>query len=567
MKLNQEQIEAINTREGAFNVMATAGSGKTTTLVERVRALFSEGATQDEMLALTFTKEAADNLERRLGIKVPKTCRGGFRTFHSFCLNLIKNEARFLPYGLSSEPFPAGNGLSKILLDSMKQHGIKRNRFEEVRATISKWKRTRTSPPELFEMGSAFVEEEFVRAYSTYESRLRDGGMLDFDSMIVEAVTMLEKYPEVRERWQFKWVLCDEGQDTDDLQFRLLQLVSEKFKNVYVVGDFCQALYEFRGASPSNLLNFDRWFPDSKTIILPENFRSTPEIVAFSKQNAPIRNELTDNIRTANPSSNVPVQFRMYSGPDQEAEAVLSEALKDPGNSAILARTNNQLGLYETLCLQHSIRFHLLGRSGLWNKPEITTLVHLAAFCMGNSQPTKYSETLLYLHRPEIRRADAYEALRKVVHYANLENLYSNEDYSEDENFALTNIRTVVDIAKRFKTPGDFLNHARRAAHASRKSKNAVTLGTVHQAKGLEWQNVFVVGCQEKYMPHEKGEIGEERRVFYVAISRAAKLLRISFAGTPSMFLVSYLTPDIKSQLQKHAQTVEKIQRQQELFA
>lgn len=545
--------------------MATAGSGKTTTLVERVRALFKEGATQDEVLALTFTKEAADNLERRLGIKVSKASRGGFRTFHSFCLNLIKQEARFLPYGLSSEPFPAGNGLSKILLESMKAHGIKRKLFEEVRAAISRWKRARLSPQTLFDLDGE-SEEEFIRAYSTYESRLRDGGMLDFDSMIVEAVNMLEKHSEVRERWQFKWVMADEGQDTDDLQFRLLQLVSEKFKNVYVVGDFCQALYEFRGASPSNLLEFGKWFADAKTIILPENFRSTPEIVAFSRQNAPIKNELTDNIRTANLSSNIPVQFRMYSGPDQEAEAVLSEALKDPGNSAILARTNNQLGLYETLCLQHNIRFHLLGRSGLWNKPEITTLVHLAAFCIGNSQPAKYSETLLNMHRAEIKRLDAYEGLKKVVHYANLENLYSNEDYSEDENFALTNIRTVVDIAKRFRTLQDFLNHARRAAHASRKSKNAVTLGTVHQSKGLEYHNVFVIGVQDKYLPHEKGELSEESRIWYVAITRAAKMLRISWAGTPSRFVEPHLTPEIREQLRIKNQEVEKIQRQLSMF-
>lgn len=545
--------------------MATAGSGKTTTLVERVRALFKEGATQDEVLALTFTKEAADNLERRLGIKVSKASRGGFRTFHSFCLNLIKQEARFLPYGLSSEPFPAGNGLSKILLESMKAHGIKRKLFEEVRAAISRWKRARLSPQTLFDLDGE-SEEEFIRAYSTYESRLRDGGMLDFDSMIVEAVNMLEKHSEVRERWQFKWVMADEGQDTDDLQFRLLQLVSEKFRNVYVVGDFCQALYEFRGASPSNLLEFGKWFADAKTIILPENFRSTPEIVAFSRQNAPIKNELTDNIRTANLSSNIPVQFRMYSGPDQEAEAVLSEALKDPGNSAILARTNNQLGLYETLCLQHNIRFHLLGRSGLWNKPEITTLVHLAAFCIGNSQPAKYSETLLNMHRAEIKRLDAYEGLKKVVHYANLENLYSNEDYSEDENFALTNIRTVVDIAKRFRTLQDFLNHARRAAHASRKSKNAVTLGTVHQSKGLEYHNVFVIGVQDKYLPHEKGELSEESRIWYVAITRAAKMLRISWAGTPSRFVEPHLTPEIREQLRIKNQEVEKIQRQLSMF-
>jgi len=505
LRLNPEQLKAISVREGAYNLMATAGSGKTTCLVERVRGLFREGAYQDEVIALTFTVEAANEMERRIGIKVPKNLRGGFRTFHSFCLNLVRQEARFLPYGLSQEPFPAGNALSKLLLLAMKESGIRRKQFDETKAFISRHKRVRISPTELYDSGSEDIL--FIRAYEKYETMLHAGGMLDFDSMIVEAVNILEKNVEVLERWQFKWVHCDEGQDTDNLQFRLLQLLSERHGNVFVVGDFCQALYAFRGAHPDNLVHFTNWFPNAETIILPENYRSTPEIVKFSKENAPIKNDLTENIRTSNPTSNLPVEFRMFSGANEEAESTLAQATSDPGNSAILARTNQQLGIYETLALQHNIKFHLLGRSGLWNKPEIKNLVNLAGFCMHSKPPEKYSEQLIAPMRGGIRGMDASAALEAIVRNSKLEELYSNEDYAEDENFAVSNIRTVVDIAKRFRTIGEFLNHARKAAHASRKSKNAVTLSTVHQAKGLEWQNVFVIGVQDKKMPHERGEI------------------------------------------------------------
>jgi DNA helicase II / ATP-dependent DNA helicase PcrA len=562
LNLNPEQQQAINSREGAQNVLACAGSGKTTVIVERVRALFHEGATPADVLVLTFTVEAAKNLEKRLNLKPAKSERGGFRTFHSFCLNLVRQEARFLPYGLSADPFPDGPVLSKMLLAAMKENGIRRKEFDAVKAYISQRKRLRVVPDGL----ASDIENPYAQAYAKYEKLLRDGGMLDFDGMIVEAANLLEKNPQVRERWQFRWVMADEAQDTDDLQFRLLQLITEKHGNVFAVGDFCQALYGFRGAHPENLVHFANWFPSATTLILPENFRSTQEITEFSKKNAPLKNELTENIRTAN-QSGPKIEFRMYSGANEEAESTLSAASEDPGNSAILARTNNQLGVYETLALQHNIKFHLLGRSGLWNKPEIKSLVNLAGFCMSHAMPERYAEQLVGQYRQRIRSLPPEQGLREIIRVANLENLYSNDDYDENENFAIINLRTIADLAKKFNTLGEFLTHARKAAHASRKSKNAVTLSTVHQAKGLEWKNVFVIGVQEGKLPHEKGDPAEEARIFYVAITRPQSRLRLSFAGTPSSFIAPYLTPEIQTELNQHSERVEKIVRQQELFA
>lgn len=853
MNLNKEQLEAIAAGEGAWNVLATAGAGKSEVLVRRAKRLLNEGASPDDLLLVTFTREAANSIATRLGVKFTKDQRGGPRTFHSFCLNLIRKESRFLPYGLSANPFPEGPALYKLLLEAMKKNGLRRKNYEEAKAFISRCKRQRISPEQACE--DPLTDHLFARTYSTYESMLREGGMLDFDSMMVEAVNMLEKYPDVRDRWQFKWVLVDEAQDTDDLQFRLLQLLWAAHGNIFVVGDYCQALYEFRGANPENLVQFVNWFPGAQTIILPENFRCHPpgepidvcvkgsgkfingstspiieqipieklvdgmkvvswrrrelnfklrgrpvkvsqqpyngrlikfttsfgkstevtpnhkmyfrwidgmngkgivylmwregwgfrigicsfsikgrdggydfrlwhrikaqspdktwilqitetekdartqekilaaqygiltmefdsnaywspeetkaifasiphdggysclaahgrhfqhpfcarsdetvrvangtrtgyietaasniipnvmkmpvkdkkfgevvadiktrqyeglvysldvpkehnyvvngivvgnssaEIVEYSKKNAPIDNELTRNIRTSNPRSGVPIEFRMYAGPAEEAEATLSAASVDPGYSAILARTNNQLGLFETLALQHNIKFHRLGKSGFWNQPEVNMLVNLAAFCMGTKASAKYSETLVDPYRRSIRASVPEIALQNIINFARLENLYSNEDYSDDENFAINNLYTVAGIAKRFRTLQEFLNHARKAAHASRKTKNAVTLATIHAAKGLEWDNVFVVGMERGKLPHEKGTLAEEKRIWYVARTRPRKRLRVSFAGTPSEFLAADLTPEIQRELRKHAETVEKIQKQQELFA
>lgn len=564
IELNKEQLQAIACNEGAWNCLACAGSGKTEVLVRRAQRLLKEGASPDDLLLVTFTREAASNIATRLDVKFTKDMRGGPRTFHSFCLNLIRKESRFLPYGLSANPFPEGPALYKLLLEAMKKNGLRRKNYEKAKAFISRNKRQRITPEQACE--DPLTDHLFARTYSTYESMLREGGMLDFDSMMAEAVNILEKHAEVRDRFQFKWVLVDEAQDTDDLQFRLLQLVSEKYKNIFVVGDYCQALYEFRGANPENLVQFVNWFPGARTIILPENFRSTAEIVEYSKKNAPIDNELTRNIRTGNPRSGIPIEFRIYAGPAEEAEATLSAASADPGHSAVLARTNNQLGLFETLALQHNVKFHRLGKSGFWNQPEVSMLVNLAAFCMGTKAAVKYSETLLEPYRRSVRVAPPEAALARIINFAKLENLYSNEDFSDDENFAINNLYTVAGIAKRFRTLQEFLNHARKAAHASRKTKNAVTLATIHAAKGLEWDNVFVVGMECGKLPHEKGTLAEEKRIWYVARTRPRKRLRVSFAGTPSEFLADDLTPEIQTELRKHAATVETIKKQQELF-
>jgi len=563
VNLNKEQIEAIATRTGAYCVMATAGSGKTTVLTERVRQLFDEGISQDDILALTFTKEAANNMLKRLSLEADKNLRGGFRTFHSFCLNLVKREARFLPYGLSAEPFPDGQVLYKMILTAMKENGVRRKQYDEVKAAISSWKRHRITPEEAID--DPLNDPMFANVFEKYETMLHDGGMLDFDDMIARAVDILEQSEEARDRWQFKYVHCDESQDTDDLQFRLLQLISEKHGNVFCVGDFCQALYGFRGANPENLLEFTKWFPNAKTIILPENFRSTYEVVEFSKKNAPIENELTKNIRTGN-ASGPAIEFRMYTGSNEEAESVLSAAAQDPANSAILARTNDQLGIYESLAMQHNVKFQLLGRSGLWTKPEINMLVGLAAFCLGNQPAEKYNQRLIEPYRRAIRSATPEKGLNMVMEYGRLNELYGDQDYSDDENFALTNLKTVIGISRKFTSLGEFLNHARKCSHASRKSKNALTLSTIHQAKGLEWSNVFVIGVEPGLLPHKRGEIEEEKRIWYVAITRPKQKLRVSFSGSPSSFVEPHLTQEIREQLRKGSEQVEKLQRQMVMF-
>lgn len=564
MQLNPEQEAAIAAREGAWVCLATAGAGKTHVLVERIKALLREGAIPQQILGLTFTTGAASEMNQRIGWKISKLEKYGLRTFHSLGLRLIQEERRHLPFGLSDNPIPEGPVLSKLLSASMKEHGVAKNQFREVRAFISKNKRNRVSPEGALEEVDFLGDDTFALIYQKYQGRLRDGGMLDFDDMVVLAVELLEN-PEVRARWQFKWILVDEFQDTDNLQVRMLQLLAEKHKNIFVVGDFCQSLYSFRGAHPENLLNFATWFPGATTLILPENYRSTQSIVKFCQENAPIENELTSALRTNNEPGDR-VEFHMFNSDEDEAEGTLAAATRDPGNSAILARTNGQLGDFESLCTENFIKFHRLGKSGFWTQSEVKSVVNLAGFTLSPAPPKTFSQEQISANRNRLRSLSGQNAVKLILELSGLEQMYANQDFADEDNYALKNLKKLQQIASRFSTLADFVKHARKAEHASRKSKHAVTLGTIHSAKGLEWRNVFVIGVQEGKLPHEKGEISEEKRVFFVAISRAAKRLRISFVGTPSQFLSKYLTPEIKKELEKTAEQVEKIERQMSIF-
>jgi superfamily I DNA/RNA helicase len=540
MGLNAEQVAAINVGAGAQLVLATAGSGKTTVMVERVKRLILSGTMLDEILALTFTTTAAENMTDRLGLTTYKNVRGGFRTFHSFGLKIITTEKAHLPWTLADNPFASRFG-GKILQDVIKARFGKRlgkRELDELKAFISKMKRSTVKLPPSFVAEPIHVWEstKWGSLYHRYNDAMHAAGQVDYDDMIVEAVNLLEK-PEIRSRWQFKWVHCDEGQDTDNLQFRMLQLVSQRDGNVFVVGDANQSMYGFRGAKPDNLLKFEAWFPGAQTLILPENFRSTPEIVEFSKKVAPLKNELTANMRTANPNG-VKIEIVNYLGNEDEAESVLERLEDMTGKSAILARTNQQIGLIETICTLNDVKFHLLGKSGFWRTSEIKNVIGLVGFVLSPKAAETYPQRLVAPVRSIQAQMRAQEAVRAIIEHARLRDLYDDDDYEDNDNFALANLNGVINIAQRFATLKEFYDFANRASHASRKSKHAITLGTVHSAKGLEFDNVFVIGVQEGRMPHEKAsDMHEERCIFYVAVSRPRNVLQISYSGQRSRFL------------------------------
>lgn len=584
--LNAEQQAAVDSREGAWCGLAGPGAGKTTVLVARHKALLDAGFRPEDILSLTYTKEAAKEMTKRAGFSSDLKV---FRTFHSFCLALIIREAAQLPFTISANPLPTPGQQRKLLGMLTRKYGCD---FRGLASYISEKKRANVSPEQAIGMSDG--DESYALAYQEYEGKCRKEGWLDFDSIMMESVRLLEQNADVRDRNQFRWIQVDEAQDTDDIQRRLVQLISEKHGNVFFIGDPSQSLYEWRGAAPTNMLDFPEHFPGGQFLYLGRNYRSTRSIVDFCKEIAPIKGGLTDRLCTEN-EQGAPPSFIQYGSDLEEADKTLA-AIRIPERSAILARTNRQLASFENMCIEGGIRYKLLGKSGFWQQDEVRNLVAFADFlkfpadsaftrilrtpypftrfiqkqelltALVNERESRGDGSLLYylldkifLHREQQREAvsrfqhtlralqaecrgvSVENAMNTVVNRTDILNYYGDEEESDAvDNSAVDNVNEVVRIARRFSTLEDFTRHAHRAIGASRNRKG-LTLSTIHQAKGKEWDSVNVVGVSDGLLPHKNGTPEEEARIFFVACSRAAKRLQISFVGKASPFIAPYL--------------------------
>ncbi len=491
MSLNPDQQTVVNTTDGEIALIAGPGSGKTSTLVARYKHLVEGlGVPRAAILCVTFTKEAATVMATRAG-------KGNFSTFHSYGYSLLTAEKGKQPF----EP----ELRHRLLVRLTKQFHVD---YKELSNFISRMRHTNMAPDE------AEHREPYMmaKAYQRYETERRAAGWIDFDSMICDTVALLER-PDVRARHQYRYVMADEMQDCDDVQMRILQLVTEQHKNVLCVGDPGQSIYMFRGAKPENLTEFQQWFPGGKFMYLGTNYRSTQTLANYVRKHYPLSIPLKEKIVAARADVGAQIEYRMFNSELSEAISAVEGANRDPLNSAILARTNRGLAFAESFCRRNNIKYSLLGKSGFFKKPEVVR-------AMDKLKP--------YVKLPI---ASAFAIVLPA-----LEKFYRAEDATKEDNYALENVNTLREIGKDFDSLAEFVDFANKAAHAKRQPKG-ITLSTVPQANGCEWDNVFTIGARHGMMPHEYGDAGEESRIFLVAISRAKNRLRLSFTGVPGLFL------------------------------
>jgi superfamily I DNA/RNA helicase len=480
-------------------------------MVERFLTMIMRGISVNDILNLTFTNAAAQEAAQRAGILDAEKF---FRTFHSYALEIIKKERAHLPFELSETVIPVAGQEFKLLFDLVKAYPATQN-FRALSDKISSWKRADIDPERAISEAIG-AEYYFALAYREYEDQCRRDGWIDFDSLIWETVNLLENNEEVRNRWKRKYIAADEFQDTDIRQLHMLELLFDG--NLICVGDTNQGIYSWRGAHPDVFKYVQKKLPNTKILFLGQNHRSSQKIVSFIKDILPEDNGISSYMMTTNEEGVDPVITR-YRDDHEEAVQTLRQVI-DPINTVIMARTNRQLFVFQRLCVSRGIKYRILGKKDFFETSEVKKLLQLA--------------------KDSTDRGPADQVLASLISQHNLLNIYRGSG-DPMESDPVDNLNSIVKMAVGKGTVLEFLEKLRKLTYA-RKSAKGLTLSTVHQMKGKQADHVFVVGVDQNRMPHREGEIGEERRIWFTACSRAAKTLNISFYGPRSEFLNSFLS-------------------------
>lgn len=553
--------------------------------VARARAIIEEGVAK--FLGLTFTKSAAEEMEKRAGYKSGNGKPRVFRTFHGWALDFCSTYFREFPFNLNPHPLLLPHEQYKTLGPVIKEM-TRRRKYKDVQSYISTMKRKNILPAQAIEDAEGPDAVDYAHAYERYEARCRRLGKLDFDSMMVEAVKLLEQRPDLLEAVRPDFLQCDEAQDNDAIQWRLIQLLGSG-GNVFVVGDTEQNMYSWRGAEADGLTEqFKARFPSATKLVLRINYRSTQAIINYLKEISP--GTEWENMISALGYGTAPT-FLRYAGEDQEAEQILS-SLVNPEETAILARTNRQLAAFEKAAGKFEMKYKLLGKSGFFSQHEVESTVAFAQYCAGGAtddcvkkilrspfDATRFIRKPDVIHsleamqagsvgrepfarilqrfnsgdgeqdgrirdlvsrlndtRRQIQGKSSQDALRNVITNFGILHHYEDDEDAIDNNPA-DNIMSLLRMAEKRGTLLEFVQACHKAKQASRSTAKRLTFSTIHQAKGLEWKYVYVVGVNEGMLPHKNGEPSEELRIYRVACSRAACYLNVSTNEVASAFI------------------------------
>ena len=635
--LNPQQAEAVKQTEGPLLILAGAGSGKTRVITVRIAYLIAEKNVEpNNILAVTFTNKAAAEMRSR----VEELLKGSklqsaplISTFHSLCVRILRQDIEKLDDGYSkSFTIYDTDDSSKVVKACIKELGIdeKQMPVRLARNAISSAKNSGRDSTD-FASATEYTDEKraaIARVFRMYDERLAKANALDFDDLLIKTVQLLRRSPETREKYnnRFKYILVDEYQDTNPLQFSLIGFLTEKQQNICVVGDDAQSIYGFRQADIRNILEFENHFPSAKVILLEQNYRSTQTILdaahAIIENNV---NQKKKKLWTANAGGERVFYYQAYDG-DGEARFVASkiEELQRRNTNervAVLYRTNAQSRVFEEALRRLRIDYNIVGGFSFYERAEIKDAIayvklalnpfdDIALLRVVNTPPRGLGKQSLDELQDQARKRSsslwmtiatitdkdlreninltprAKESLRlfkktidvliervnaaehsdkkvsDVVIAAIEDTGYANMlrvEASDESEARLENLEELVNAAVDYDKQQenglrDFIDHAALTSDTDKYDRNAkVTLMTVHSAKGLEFPIVFLVGLEDGIFPHSRSisdpkELEEERRLAYVAITRAEKILYVShsirrrvygedIAAEPSQFL------------------------------
>ena len=608
--LNPAQREAVLATEGPVLVVAGAGSGKTRVLTHRIVHLIAAcGVKPNEILAITFTNKAAEEMKRRLeGVLEDVARRMWVMTFHAACGRILRREAPRLAYRSNFTIYDQADQV-RVVKAIVEEEGWDPKRFvpRGIHAQISNAKNQLVGPEEYSRRVGSFYEQTVAAVYDRYQKRLHASNAMDFDDLIMVTVEILERFPEARERWQkaFRYVLVDEYQDTNHAQYRLLQLLAGKHGNVFAVGDPDQSIYAFRGADIRNILEFERDFGGAQVIALEQNYRSTNAILRAA--NAVIAHNRERKPKTLFSELGEGDPVRVVEVEDEHAEAryVAAEiaGLGEEGVAgseiAVFYRTNAQSRVLEDVLVRQEIPYQVIGGPRFYERAEVKDAV---AYLQVIDNPFDGVSLARIANRPRrgigdasIARLQAYadaqgvslfEALglaeeagvgaaplKAVQRFRTLmqslmagalelpvpellEKVLERSGYLEALEAERTieaqgrheNLLELVGVTREYQETAaepslsEFLQQISLFSDQDEieEERSLVTLMTLHNAKGLEFRAVFLVGMEEGVFPHsrsiEEQGVEEERRLAYVGLTRAQERLVLTHAAARSLW-------------------------------
>ena len=608
--LNKQQEIAVKHIDGPMLVLAGAGSGKTKVLTSRIAYLIENGVSPDNILAITFTNKAAKEMKDRVIKLIGMDAKSiQISTFHSLGLKLIKENYARLGYKSNFVILDSDDTLT-VVKKLMKEMNLNPKFYNarDIRNKISSAKNELLSPIEYTKME---FDRNITSLYERYVSKLKINNSVDFDDLLILPIKLFKEYPEILKYYQdkYKYVLIDEYQDTNEAQYIFSKMLCNNHKNIFVVGDNDQAIYAFRGANYKNILNFEKDYPNCKVILLEENYRSTQNILDAANSVIKHNKMRKDKNLWCNNDIGSKVKYIKADSDKEECEYVSNKIKELHDNNvsyediAILYRTNAQSRLIEEEMLKNGIPYRIVGSFYFYNRKEIKDLLcylrlinnpdddvsllrvintpkrgigdktienisnianekKISLFDAISTGKELWFKNLILEMQKECENLTLTDMVELVLKRSGLRDELANDKSLESE-IRLENLEEFKSITKGYEEEYgvislmDFLNEVSLVSDISehQDSSNKVSLMTIHAVKGLEFDNVFIVGMEEGIFPHYNSinegtmaAIEEERRLCYVAITRAKKNLwmlnarkRMLFGNTqinmPSRFM------------------------------
>ena len=614
--LNPSQIQAIETINGPVLIMAGAGSGKTRVLTHRYAHLVKHhNVDVEQILAITFTNKAAEEMKSRisklLNLKIsPKW----ISTFHSLCVKILRIHGDKIGYKSNFTIYDQSDS-NKVIRNCMSENNVDLKQYSPKRfqAHISNLKNSMISPGEALENAESFFEVKVAEIYSSYEKKLIIANSMDFDDLLIKTVELLQTNESILKFWsnKFQFIMVDEYQDTNFVQYKLVELLGSNNKNVCVVGDSDQSIYAFRGADIRNIIEFEKDFSNATVIQLDKNYRSSKKILNLA--NSVISNnprKIEKNLWTDNEDGLDISSFRFRSEKDEArwvAEEVKSLIDSSKENEiAIFYRTNSQSRLFEEELRMLNINYKVIGSVRFYDRKEIKDIISYLQFLVNDSDTVAFERIVnvprrgigestvkkirAYLNESGKSIFDALESIEEIKNISprikgslsEFKNLitelksYSLSGPSKsiqkvleltgykmslikegtlESQMRIENIEELLNSAFSFENLyeedidepyGMLRDYLESIALFSETDKledaDRVLLMTLHNAKGLEFPNVFMTGMEENLFPHERSsqgdnsEIEEERRLCYVGITRAEKKLYLTHAWSRTLW-------------------------------